>query len=72
MGLNVPEGGHSEPQQEDKLEGVVKGEPVNHTKEALQDTVQIVRSGILAGPSSEGGNLREEGEHNPVLQRQGD
>ena len=38
--LDIPEGGESEPQQENKLEGVVEGEPVDNAEQALQEAAQ--------------------------------
>lgn len=43
---NLPEGRQREPQEEDKLEGVVEGEPVDNTDEALDHT--IARVSIVA------------------------
>lgn len=37
-----PEHGQREPEQEDKLEGVVEGEPVDNAQSALNDTAMYV------------------------------
>lgn len=34
---HIPEHGEREPEEEDELEGVVEGEPVNDANEALDD-----------------------------------
>lgn len=49
-GRNVPEDGQRQPQEEDKLEGEVEGEPVNDVDKALSNAVSsrlapIVRQG---------------------------
>jgi hypothetical protein len=36
---DLPEGGKRQPQQKDKLESVVEGEPVDNADEALKDTI---------------------------------
>ena len=41
LGVCLPEGGEREPEEENKLEGVVEGEPVDDADQALNDAVNI-------------------------------
>lgn len=68
--LYIPEGGEGEPQQEDELEGVVEGEPVDNAEQALQDAAQICQSLFFSGRRRYE-YLREEREDNPVLWQMG-
>lgn len=45
--VDKPEGGQREPQEENKLEGVVEGEPVNHAEKALSYAKERVSSIII-------------------------
>ena len=40
--VNLLEGGEGQPQEEDKLEGVVEGEPVDDADKALNDAVVLL------------------------------
>lgn len=44
---NIPEHRQSEPQEENKLEGVVEGEPVDNTKNALEDSEEREDNPVL-------------------------
>ena len=63
---DVLEGRESQPQQEDKLEGVVEGEPVDDVEETLKDAVKklVLRFWLSLKAIQV---LREEGENDPVL-----
>jgi hypothetical protein len=61
---NLPESWQSEPQEEDKLEGVVEGEPVDDVDETLDEAVEVSKS-IYGKVWTV--HLREEAEDNPVL-----
>lgn len=39
---DIPSDGQRQPQEEDKLEGVVKGKPVNDAQQALEDAAITV------------------------------
>lgn len=40
--VGAPEGGESQPEEEDELEGEVEWEPIHHAEQALKDAVKIV------------------------------
>lgn len=42
VGLYIPEHGQRQPEQENKLEGEVKGEPVNDADQALDNAIYHV------------------------------
>lgn len=50
---NIPSDGQGQPQEEDKLEGVVEGEPVDNAQQALEDTVHAVSQGLPFWDDSE-------------------
>lgn len=61
------EGGESEPQEENKLEGVVEGEPVNDIQQALKDAFRWVSTVVQITVEDGMQDSREEGENHPVL-----
>ncbi len=68
MGDNSPEGGQRQPQEENKLEGIVEGEPVDNADKALDDAAKSGgQSRTRESSKSSHGNLREQRENNPVL-----
>jgi len=47
MGEHLPEGGQREPEKEDKLEGKVKGEPVDNVHEVLEHGEERIDDPVL-------------------------
>lgn len=63
----LPEHGQREPEQENKLEGVVEGEPVDDAKGALKDSATLVSDIEPKVEEYSIARLREESEDDPVL-----